>query len=116
MASHTSTPAVGVVCRRKAKAGLRRVHHGSLHTNTIGITAEIETGFISKDDPVTFRCSQASRAWNHFKRRRRWVSVKGSIRKGCCDPKCPSVRLLSLVRGDTGILNEGDTCTWMAGR
>ncbi|GFX73960.1 uncharacterized protein TNCV_2954451, partial [Trichonephila clavipes] len=56
MAPHTITLAVGAVCRCKVKAGLRR----SPHTNTIVITAEIESGFVAKDDLVPFRCSPVS--------------------------------------------------------
>ncbi|GFU74108.1 uncharacterized protein TNCV_1642321 [Trichonephila clavipes] len=33
---------------------------GSLRTNTIAITAEIESGFVTKDDLVPFRCSPVS--------------------------------------------------------
>jgi len=33
---------------------------GSPHTNTIVITAEIESGFVAKDDLVPFRCSPVS--------------------------------------------------------
>ncbi|GFX48077.1 uncharacterized protein TNCV_4114121 [Trichonephila clavipes] len=52
MAPHTITLAVRAVCRCKEKAGLRH-----LHTNTIVITAEIESGFVAKDDLVPFRYS-----------------------------------------------------------
>ncbi|GFS86788.1 hypothetical protein TNCV_2407701 [Trichonephila clavipes] len=33
---------------------------GSPHTNTIVITAEIESGFVAKGDLVPFRCSPVS--------------------------------------------------------
>ncbi|GFW81611.1 hypothetical protein TNCV_2882881 [Trichonephila clavipes] len=33
---------------------------GSPHTNTIVITAEIESGFVAKDDLVPFHCSPVS--------------------------------------------------------
>ncbi|GFW54325.1 uncharacterized protein TNCV_3702861 [Trichonephila clavipes] len=58
MAPHTIT-AVGVVCHCKAKAGLRGIT-GFPHTNTIVITAAIESGFVAKDDLVPFRCSPIS--------------------------------------------------------
>ncbi|GFU86316.1 uncharacterized protein TNCV_369721 [Trichonephila clavipes] len=60
MAPHTITPAMGAVCRCKAKAGLRRSPRG-LHTReqTV-ITTEIESGFVAKDDSVPFRCSPVS--------------------------------------------------------
>ncbi|GFV39613.1 hypothetical protein TNCV_5061221 [Trichonephila clavipes] len=35
-------------------------HHGAPQTNTIVITAEIESGFVAKDVLVQFRCSQVS--------------------------------------------------------
>ncbi|GFT46347.1 uncharacterized protein TNCV_3127011 [Trichonephila clavipes] len=30
------------------------------------------------------------------------------------DPKCPLARHLRMVREETGVPNEGDTCAWMA--
>ncbi|GFW67598.1 uncharacterized protein TNCV_3392691 [Trichonephila clavipes] len=64
MAPHVITPAVGAVCRCKAKAGLRRSPRG-LHTRTrFVITAEIESGFVAKDHLVPFHCSPV-----HSKRR-----------------------------------------------
>ncbi|GFX84969.1 uncharacterized protein TNCV_4997991 [Trichonephila clavipes] len=57
---------------------------------------------------------QFLRAWYHSKRRRRWVGVKGSTRKGRRDPKCPSGRSLRMVREDKGAPSEGATCAWMA--
>ncbi|GFV26759.1 uncharacterized protein TNCV_2098941 [Trichonephila clavipes] len=57
MSPHTITPAVGAMYCCKANAGLRRFTTGSPHTNTIVITAEIEYGFVGKDDLVPFRCS-----------------------------------------------------------
>ncbi|GFT68548.1 uncharacterized protein TNCV_248631 [Trichonephila clavipes] len=59
MAPHTITPAVGAVCRCKAKAGLRHSPQ-CLHTRTIFITAEIESTFVTKDDLVPFRCRPVS--------------------------------------------------------
>ncbi|GFW66612.1 uncharacterized protein TNCV_1370451 [Trichonephila clavipes] len=56
MASHTITPAVGAMCRCKAKEGLRNSPRGL----TIVIAAEIESGFVAKDDLVPFRCSPVS--------------------------------------------------------
>ncbi|GFS86479.1 hypothetical protein TNCV_513441 [Trichonephila clavipes] len=76
---------------------------GSPHTNTIVITAEIEFGFVAKDDLVPFCCTvQFPRAWYHCKRRSRWVGVKGRRRNGRRDPKCPSARRLRMVPEDTG--------------
>ncbi|GFS78109.1 uncharacterized protein TNCV_4548951 [Trichonephila clavipes] len=58
MVPRTITPAVGAVCRCKAK--LVTFTTGSPHTNTIVITAEIESGFFAKDELVPFRCSPVS--------------------------------------------------------
>ncbi|GFU53069.1 uncharacterized protein TNCV_3098531 [Trichonephila clavipes] len=85
MALLTITPAVGAVCRCKAKAGLRR-------------------------SPWV----QFPRAWHHSKRRRRWVGVKGSTRNVRHDPKCPSDRCLRMVQEDTKVHCESATCAWMA--
>ncbi|GFU71823.1 uncharacterized protein TNCV_2033641 [Trichonephila clavipes] len=60
MAPHTITPDVGVVCRYKSKGRIEAFTTGSPHTNTIIITAEIESGFVAKDDLVPFRCSPVS--------------------------------------------------------
>ncbi|GFU88059.1 uncharacterized protein TNCV_1336281 [Trichonephila clavipes] len=114
MTPHTFTLAVGVVCCCKAKAGLRAFTTGSPHTNTIVITAEIESGFVTKDDLAPFPCSQVSSCMAPLKRRRRWMSVKGSTSNRRRDPKCPSARRLHMVREDTGALGEGATCAWMA--
>ncbi|PRD35648.1 UNVERIFIED_CONTAM: hypothetical protein NCL1_10902 [Trichonephila clavipes] len=51
-------------------------------------------------------------AWYHYKRRRRWVGVRGITRNGCRYPKCPSAKCLRMVRDDTGAPNEDATCTW----
>ncbi|GFW33812.1 hypothetical protein TNCV_3588981 [Trichonephila clavipes] len=71
MTPHTIPPAVGVVCRCKAKAELRRSPRVP-HTNTIVITAEIESGFslslslslsrarVAYDDLVPFHCNPVS--------------------------------------------------------
>ncbi|GFV25922.1 uncharacterized protein TNCV_2920331 [Trichonephila clavipes] len=80
----------------------------------IVITAEIESGFVAKDDLVPFRCSTVSSCAAQPKRRRRWVGVKGSTRNGRRDPKCPSARRLRMVREDTGAPSEGATGAWMA--
>ncbi|GFU99578.1 hypothetical protein TNCV_4082991 [Trichonephila clavipes] len=56
-------------------------------------SAEIESGFVAKDDLVPFRCSPVS------SRR---------------DPKCPSARRLRMIREDTEASSEGATCAWMA--
>ncbi|GFU19610.1 hypothetical protein TNCV_21731 [Trichonephila clavipes] len=68
-------------------------------------TAEIKSGYVAKDDLVPFRCSPVSlRARYRFKRRRRWLGVKGSTHNGRKDPKCPSTRRLRMVREETSAL------------
>ncbi|GFX08672.1 uncharacterized protein TNCV_61991 [Trichonephila clavipes] len=91
MAPHTITPAVGVMYRCKAKAGLRRSPRVSTHEHD----------------------SKFSSAWHHSKRRRRWVGVKCSTRNEHRDPKCSSARHLRIVQEDTGVCSEGATCAWM---
>ncbi|GFU96126.1 hypothetical protein TNCV_3676021 [Trichonephila clavipes] len=55
MAPHTITPAVGAVCRCKAKAGLRSSHRG-LHTRTrLSSLPRFNLGSL-----VLFRCSPVS--------------------------------------------------------
>ncbi|GFX29851.1 hypothetical protein TNCV_4749801 [Trichonephila clavipes] len=86
----------------------------SPHTNTIVIAAEIESGFLAKDDLVLFRCNPIPPARYYSKRRRRLVVVKSSTRNGPRDPKCPSARRFRMVREDTGAPNDGTTYAWMA--
>ncbi|GFU78617.1 uncharacterized protein TNCV_2302281 [Trichonephila clavipes] len=103
------------IWRSGSKGRIEAFTTGSSHTNTIVIAAEIESGFVAKDDLVPFRCTvQYPRAWHHSKQRRRWVGVKGSTRNGRRDPKCPSASRLRMVQQDTGAPNEGATCAWMA--
>ncbi|GFV93160.1 uncharacterized protein TNCV_572991 [Trichonephila clavipes] len=86
---------------------------GSPPTNTIVITAEIESGFVL----VTWFHSAAVQfphAWHHSERRCRWVDVKGSTRNGHRDPKCLSTMRLRMIRENTGASSEGATCAWMA--
>ncbi|GFV09926.1 uncharacterized protein TNCV_2318561 [Trichonephila clavipes] len=90
---------------------------GSPHTNTIVITAKIESGFSLSSLKTTWFLSAAfqfPRAWHHSKWKRRWVRVKGRTRDGHCDPKCPSDRRLCMVREDTGDPSEGAIRVWMA--
>ncbi|GFU07481.1 uncharacterized protein TNCV_2224771 [Trichonephila clavipes] len=114
MAPHTITPAVGAVCRCKTKTGLRRSPRG-LHTRT-RLSSLLRLNLDSSLKTTWFPSAAVHfpRARHHFKRRRRWVGVKGSTRNGPRDPKCPSARRLLLIREDTGAPNEGATCSWMA--
>ncbi|GFT97613.1 e3 ubiquitin-protein ligase RNF13 [Trichonephila clavipes] len=67
MTFHTITPAVGTVCRCKAKAGLSRSPQPP-YTNTIVITAEVESGFIVKITLFHSAAFQFPRARHHFSR------------------------------------------------
>ncbi|GFY19597.1 uncharacterized protein TNCV_4647691 [Trichonephila clavipes] len=60
MAPHTITPTVGVVCHCKVKGRIEAFTTGPPHTNTIVFTAEIESGFVAKDDLIPFQCSTVS--------------------------------------------------------
>ncbi|GFV63936.1 uncharacterized protein TNCV_12181 [Trichonephila clavipes] len=104
MAPHIITPAVGAVCRCKAKAGLRSSTRG-LHTR-IRLSSLLRLNLDSSLKTTWFHSAavQFPRAQHHSKRRRRWVGVKGSTRYGGRHPKCPSARCLRMVREDTGPL------------
>ncbi|GFV81039.1 uncharacterized protein TNCV_2270231 [Trichonephila clavipes] len=106
MTTHTNTPAVGVVCHCKAKAGLRCSPRG-LHTRTrlssllrLNLNLSLKTTWFHSA-AVPFPC-----ALHHSKRRHRWVGVKGSTRNGRHDPV--------MVREATEAPNEGATYAWMA--
>ncbi|GFT47232.1 uncharacterized protein TNCV_3748501 [Trichonephila clavipes] len=69
MAPYTITPAVGVVCRCKAKAGLRRSLRG-LHTRTrlssllrLNLDSSLKTNWFHS------AAVQFPHAWHHSKRR-----------------------------------------------
>ncbi|GFX01797.1 uncharacterized protein TNCV_1022001 [Trichonephila clavipes] len=110
----TITPAVGVVCRCKAKAGLRRSPRG-FHSPTrlspllrLNLNPSLITSWFHST------AVQFLRVRLHYKRRFRWVDVKDSPRNGRRDPKCPSARRMCMVLGDTRASSEGATCAWMA--
>ncbi|GFX09771.1 uncharacterized protein TNCV_653701 [Trichonephila clavipes] len=114
MAPHNITPAVGAVCRCKAKARLRRSPR-DLHTRThlpsllrLNLNSWLKTTWFHSA-AVQFPC-----AWHHSKWRRRWVSVKGSTHNGHRDFKCPSARHLRMVQEDRGAPSEGAACSWTA--
>ncbi|GFT91979.1 hypothetical protein TNCV_125091 [Trichonephila clavipes] len=53
MIPRTITPAVGVVCRYKARTGLRETFTKEPpHMNTLVIAAEIESRFMPEDRPA----------------------------------------------------------------
>ncbi|GFX27013.1 uncharacterized protein TNCV_803131 [Trichonephila clavipes] len=110
MAPHNITPAVGVVCRCKAKARLRHSPRG-LHTRT-RLSSLLRFNLDSSLKTTWFHTAavQFSRAWHHSRETRRWVNVKGSTRNKRRDPKCPSARRLCMVQEDTGATNEGSIC------
>ncbi|GFW23170.1 uncharacterized protein TNCV_3802701 [Trichonephila clavipes] len=88
--THTITPAVGTVCRCKAKAGLRRSLRG-LHTRT-RLSSLLRLNLDSSLKTTTWFHSTAvqfPRVRHHSKWRRRWVDVKGSTHNGHHDSKCP---------------------------
>ncbi|GFS85077.1 uncharacterized protein TNCV_4222661 [Trichonephila clavipes] len=106
MTPHTITPAVGVVCRCKAKAGLRRSPQG-FHTRTrLSSQLTLNLDLWLKTTWFHSATVQFPRARQRYKRRRRWVDVEGSTRNGRRNPKCPSARRLLMVREDTGAPNE----------
>ncbi|GFS59050.1 uncharacterized protein TNCV_69481 [Trichonephila clavipes] len=102
-----------VVCRCKAKAGLRRSLR-DLHTGT-RLSSFLRLNLDSSLKTTWFHSAavQFPRARHHSKRRRRWVGVKGSTHNRRRDPKCSSDRRLRIIREDTGAPNEGATCAWM---
>ncbi|GFT49667.1 uncharacterized protein TNCV_3368051 [Trichonephila clavipes] len=114
MTPHTITLAVTVVCRCKAKAGLRCSPRG-LHTRT-RLSSLLRLNLDSSLKRIWFHSAavQFPRAWHHYKRRHRWVGVKDSARNGHHYPKCPSAWRLRMVREDTGTVIEGAYCAWMA--
>ncbi|GFW98100.1 uncharacterized protein TNCV_2491561 [Trichonephila clavipes] len=114
MVPYTITPAVGVVCRYKANAGLKRSPR-SLHTRT-RLSSLLRLNLDSSLKTTWFHSAafQFPRTRHHSKRRLLWVGVKGSPRNGRRDPKCPSARRLRMVREDTGPPSESATYAWMA--
>ncbi|GFV61197.1 uncharacterized protein TNCV_499891 [Trichonephila clavipes] len=107
MAPHTITPVVGVVCRFKAKAGLRRSPRG-LHIR-IRLLSLLRLNLDSLLKTTWFPSAavQFPRARHHSKRRCRWVGVKGSTRNGRRESRCPSTRHHRMIREDTGAPSEG---------
>ncbi|GFW51118.1 uncharacterized protein TNCV_3594001 [Trichonephila clavipes] len=87
---------------------------GSPHTNSIVITAEIESGFVVKDDLVPCRCSPVSSCAAPLQMEASMGGCQGNTRNGRRDHKCPSVRHLRIVGEDTDAPSEGTTCAWMA--
>ncbi|GFV23851.1 uncharacterized protein TNCV_960451 [Trichonephila clavipes] len=88
MAPHTIPPAVGVVFRYKAKAGLKRSPKGRPGS------IPLQSSFLV--------CGTTPNG-----------DVKGSTRHGCLDPKCPSARCLRMVLEDTGAPSQGSICAWI---
>ncbi|GFT39366.1 hypothetical protein TNCV_2422731 [Trichonephila clavipes] len=88
---------------------------GSPHTDTIAVSAEIESGFAAKDDLVPFHC----RPVFSFAAPLQTEELIGG-RQGqhtyneCRDPKSPSARRLRMVREETWVPSEGTICAWKA--
>ncbi|GFX78863.1 uncharacterized protein TNCV_4158331 [Trichonephila clavipes] len=97
----------------QSKGRIEAFTTGSPHTNTIVITSERESGFVTKDDLVPFRCSLISSCVAPLQTEASMGGHQGQHRNGR-DPKCPSARRLCMVREDTWAPNEGATCKWMA--
>ncbi|GFU63578.1 uncharacterized protein TNCV_4256191 [Trichonephila clavipes] len=87
---------------------------GSPHTNTIVITADIQSGFVAKADLVPFRCSSVSSCAAPLQTETSMGGRQGFARNRHRDPKYPSARRLRMVREDTGAPNEGATYASMA--
>ncbi|GFW37095.1 uncharacterized protein TNCV_5019931 [Trichonephila clavipes] len=112
--THTITPAVGAVCRCKAKAGLRRSSRG-LHIRTrLSSLLRLNLDLSLKTTWFHSAAVQFPHARHHTKRRRLREGVKSSKRNGRRDPKCPSARRLRMVLEVTGAPCEDVTCVWMA--
>ncbi|GFX45401.1 uncharacterized protein TNCV_1026611 [Trichonephila clavipes] len=99
----------------QAKEGIEAFTTGSPQTNTIVITAVIESGFDAKDDVVPSRCSPISSCVAPLQTVASMGGCQGSTRNGRRDPKCSSAKRLRMVREDTGASSEGATCAWIAG-
>ncbi|GFX54482.1 uncharacterized protein TNCV_1586671 [Trichonephila clavipes] len=114
MAPPAITPAVGVVCHCKAKAGFR---HSPLDILTrTRLLSLLRLNLDSSQKTIWFYSAavQFPRARHPSKWSHRWVGVKGNTRNGCHDPKCFSARRFRMVREDTGAPREGATFAWMA--
>ncbi|GFV38366.1 uncharacterized protein TNCV_4949591 [Trichonephila clavipes] len=97
MAPHTITPAVGAVCRCKAKAGLRRSPRG-LHTRLSSLL-RLNLNSSLKTTSFLSAAVQFLRARHHSKRK------GGSSTRNVLYP--------GTVREDTGAPNEGATYAWI---
>ncbi|GFT59103.1 uncharacterized protein TNCV_186751 [Trichonephila clavipes] len=114
MAPYTITPAVGVVCRCKAKAELMRSPRVLFTRTRLSSLMRLNLDSSLKTTWLHSTAVRFPRARHHYKRRRRWVGVRGSTRNGHRDPKFPPARRLCMVREDTGASSEGTICAWMA--
>ncbi|GFU38988.1 hypothetical protein TNCV_2144351 [Trichonephila clavipes] len=84
------------------------VHHlVSTHEHTIVLIAEIESGFVAKDDLVPFRSSQVSSCVVPILTQALMGGLKGSTGNGRLDPKCPSARQIRMVLEDIGASSKG---------
>ncbi|GFY11480.1 hypothetical protein TNCV_3183181 [Trichonephila clavipes] len=74
---------------------------GSPYANTIVTAAEIDSGFIAKNDLVPFRCSPVS-------------SCAAPLQTGTSRAAHVMGAAIRVVREDIGALSEGASCAWMA--
>ncbi|GFT86425.1 hypothetical protein TNCV_3259271 [Trichonephila clavipes] len=77
---------------------------GPPHTNTIAVTAQIESRLVAEDHIVPFRCSPIPSCATP-------LQMKGSVCRLICSPprdtRCRSVRRLAMVREDSRTSSEG---------
>ncbi|GFW79098.1 uncharacterized protein TNCV_3631291 [Trichonephila clavipes] len=114
MATHTIALVVRVVCRCKAKAGLRRLPRG-LHKRT-QLSSVLRLNMDSSLKTTWFHSAAVHfpRAWHYSKCRHQMVGFKASTRNGRYDPKCPSARPLSYGSRRHRTPSEGATIVWIA--
>ncbi|GFU55774.1 hypothetical protein TNCV_2380021 [Trichonephila clavipes] len=98
---------------KQSKGRIEALTSGSPHTNTIVITAGIESGFIAKrrHSSIPLQSSFLMRGTTLNGGVDGWVSR--AARNGHRNPKCPSARRFIMVQEDTRAPSECATCTWM---
>ncbi|GFU90182.1 uncharacterized protein TNCV_3873861 [Trichonephila clavipes] len=96
MEPYSITPAVGVVCRCKANAGLRRSPWGLRTRKRLSSLLRLNLDSSLKMTWFHSTAVQFHRVRHHFKRGCQWVGFKGSTRNGCHKPKCPSAKCLCI--------------------
>ncbi|GFV11077.1 uncharacterized protein TNCV_2718211 [Trichonephila clavipes] len=95
MTPHTITPAVGVVCRCKAKAGLRHSPRGLPTRTRLSSLLRLNPDSSLKTTWFHSTAVQFPRAQHYSKRSRRWVRVKGRTRHVRRNPQMSFSQALS---------------------